>query len=50
LITILKPGAKRFTSRHIDTTILTEAGENMDFVVFDNSNLPFIIIIAEKEP
>ena len=47
LITILKPGAKRLTIRHIDTTILTKVEENINLVVFDNSNLSFFII-AEK--
>ena len=47
LITILKPGAKRLTIRHIDTTILTKVEENINLVVFDNSNLSFIIIAVK---
>ena len=44
LITVMNPGAKRLTSRHIDTTILTKVEENMNLVVFVNSNLSFFII------
>jgi len=43
LITILKPGAKRLTSRHTDTTILTKVEENNNPILFDNSNLSFLI-------
>ncbi len=50
LITVMNPGAKRLTSRHTDTTILTKVEENMNLIVFDNSNLSFFIIaeIAHK--
>ncbi len=44
LITVLKPGAKRLTIRHIDTTILTKVEENINLVVFDNSNLSSFMI------
>ncbi len=47
LLTVLKTGAKRLTSRHVDTTILTKVEENINLVVFNKSNLSFFII-AER--
>ena len=48
LITVLKHGVKRLTSRHIDTTTLTKVEENMNLVAVDNCNLSFIIIIMSQ--
>ncbi len=44
---MLKHGAKRFTSRHIEMIILTQDEDSMNLVDFDNNNLSFIMI-AEK--
>jgi len=44
---VLNPGAKRFTSKHIEMTMLTKDDDSKALVVFDNNNLSFIMI-AEK--
>jgi hypothetical protein len=46
-ITVLKHGAKRFTSRHIEMIMLTQDEDSMNLVDFDNNNLLFIMV-AEK--
>ena len=41
---MLKPGAKRFTSRHIEMMMLTKDEDRIDLVVIDNNNLLFILV------
>lgn len=44
LIIVLKLGVKRFTSKHIEMTILIKDEDRVNLTAFDNSNLSFIII------
>jgi hypothetical protein len=44
LIIVLKPGVKRFTSKHIEMTILIKDEDMVNLTAFDNRNLSFIIV------
>ncbi len=46
---MLKPGAKRFTSRHIEMTMLTKDVDSKAFVIFDNNNLSFFMVVYKVQ-
>ena len=45
LTTVLDPGVKRFTSRHIEMIMHTKDDDSMDLVVFVDNNLSFIMLL-----